>query len=294
MSNLFFEVEDKGAEKLKDERAIIHYITTPDIDRGKDIVNPRGMVSTEFEKTRTVFFNHDYNLPIARNDSLRRSDDGVKAKTIFSKTKFADDVYTMHLEDVLRGWSIGFMPGDGKDAVSYDDKRGIRVFNSWNLIEYSSATIPMNPNAIDQAKSIVKSLEGQAFVQNFKTEYEMRSLIGEQSKEIQALRVMLESLSVSKYDDTEIRGLIKNYDDTEIKREIEEIKNNLLTEIKNNIETVNQKVSGIKQINPESFIKVVLPEMATGLMRSLDSKMDSKIDDKLERAFLKLLGKRIN
>ena len=63
-------IEIKG-ESLEKENAIVHYITTPDIDRVRDIVNPKGGDFAEFEKTRTVFFNHNYFMPVAKNMWLK-------------------------------------------------------------------------------------------------------------------------------------------------------------------------------------------------------------------------------
>ena len=145
----------KATEKLKAERAIVHYITTNDIDKMRDVVEPKGMDDSEFGKT--VFYNHNYNLPIAKNISLKAIADGVKAKTVFSKNQFADDIYNMHMEDIINTWSIGFMPKPG--CIEFDEKKNCYVIKEWRLFEYSSAPLAMNGNARDIAKGIVKSAE---------------------------------------------------------------------------------------------------------------------------------------
>lgn len=170
MEKLFDQIEYleipefEKAEKKKEERTIIHYITTNAVDRGKDIVNPLGMDYTDFEKTKTVFYNHNYDKPIAKNVWIKQYNNNVKVGTQFSKSEFANDIYTLHLEDIIKTWSIGFdVPrknGRWSDpiegAIITDEKTGIRTINKWILLEYSSAPLAMNPNALDlDRKSVV-------------------------------------------------------------------------------------------------------------------------------------------
>src|SRR5438093_8430298 len=63
------------------ERSIVHYITTPDRDRGGDVVNPFGMLDKDFSKSPTVFYNHRYMLPVAKSLWRKAEAQGVLAKT---------------------------------------------------------------------------------------------------------------------------------------------------------------------------------------------------------------------
>jgi len=223
MENLeFFEIEDCKAEKLKSERAITHYISTPAVDRGKDIVNPKGMDSTDFEKTKTVFYNHNYDKPIAKNLWVKRTEDGVKVKTVFSETPFANDIYTLHQEDIIKTWSIGFdvprksgrysEPVDG--AITLDDKSGIRTINKWILLEYSSAPLAMNPNALDLAKNIksyMKTDEVKSVIELFEYKSEIQVILDDQAEEIESMKILFEALKESKSENSnpEIENLAK-------------------------------------------------------------------------------------
>lgn len=163
----YFDIIDVKRDIYKEERAIRHYISTNHVDRGKDIINPKGMDDTDFKKSPTVFFNHDYDKPIGKSIYRERREDGVIAKTVFSKTtELAEDVYNLHLENILNTWSIGFRPGKKEDDIVYDQNTGIRTINNWELIEYSSAPLAMNPNCLDQAKNICKSLEMKKVIAN--------------------------------------------------------------------------------------------------------------------------------
>ncbi len=203
MEEKFYQLSIEPVEKLKEERAIVHFISTPDLDWGGDVVNPKGMDDSNFAKSPTVFFNHNYNYPIAKSLWRKKKDEGVLAKTVFSKSSlFADDIYNMHEEGILNTWSIGFMPKikNGavvEDAVSYDTNKGITYFNKWDLLEYSSAPLPMNPNALDQMKSFVKSMEGKQMVDviSLKAEVELQlNHFQETLGEISELKKQLEDL----------------------------------------------------------------------------------------------------
>jgi regulator of replication initiation timing len=199
----FYQLSIEPVEKLKDERAIVHFISTPDLDWGGDVVNPKGMDDTNFSKSPTVFFNHNYNLPVAKSLWRKKKDEGVLAKTVFSKTSlFADDIYNMHEEGILNTWSIGFVPKikNGKlaeDAISFDESKGITYFNKWDLLEYSSAQLPMNPNALDQMKTLIKSMEGKQMVDVISLKAEVELQLGSFKStldEISEMKKQLEEL----------------------------------------------------------------------------------------------------
>lgn len=219
-NTIYVAIEDTKAEKFTNERRIVHWISTPDVDRGRDIMKPKGMVSLDFEKTKTVFANHDYTKEIGKNVKLVATNDGVKATTYFSdKTAYAVDRYNMHVEGVLNSWSIGFgvvrdNKGNIKEgSVEWDDAKGIRTFNEWNLLEYSSTGIPMNPNAIDIAKSICKSAEMRSEIDNVELHLQVKATLDNYQKEISELKSLIEKS--------------KTNNNAELKAEIEFLKSRL-------------------------------------------------------------------
>ena len=179
-------------EAHKGERAITHFITTPDIDWGGDVVDPKGMDSSMFDKHKTVFYNHNYDQPIATNMWHKSKDEGVLVKTRFAKTLFADDIYSLHEDGIINTWSIGWQPKmkDGKmqkDAVEFDEDKNILYIHKWDLVEYSSAPLAMNPSALDQVKTMVKSFEAKKLVKEFETDVLVKQMLDEQEKEIKEL-----------------------------------------------------------------------------------------------------------
>lgn len=179
-------------ETHKDERAVTHYITTPDIDWGGDVVDPKGMDSSMFDKHKTVFYNHNYDQPIASNMWHKSKDEGVLCKTRFGKTLFADDIYTLQTDGIINTWSIGWQPKmkDGKPlkgAIDFDEDKNILYINKWDLVEYSVAPLAMNPSALDQVKTMVKSMEAKHLVKDLESHLMIEQFIKEQEKEISVL-----------------------------------------------------------------------------------------------------------
>lgn len=235
-----FEIKAETVEKVKEERAIVHYISTSDKDWGGDIVNPKGMDDSEYSKSPTVFYNHKYDLPIAKSLWRKVDDKGVLAKTQFSKKSlFADDIYGLHEEGIINTWSIGWQPKmeNGrvkKGALEYDDEKGILHINEWDLVEYSSAPLAMNPNALDQIKTMVKSIEAKNIVKDMEAIVDVKKSIEEQKEELKKVLDLI----------NEMKGFIdnldfKSYDErlNEFEKELIEQKKTFINKIKNTLET---------------------------------------------------------
>lgn len=153
-----------------EERSFTQYISTKAVDRGKDVVSPSGMIDKNFAKNPIVLFNHDTDKPIGRSLWRKSDDKGVLAKTVFSKTDFADDVYTLFMEKILNAWSIGFMPKEW----SYDKEKQITTFDKWELFEYSAVSLPMNPEALNEAKGMVKGAEALYIIKQAESQFAIR------------------------------------------------------------------------------------------------------------------------
>ena len=279
--NKYYTISDLETKALKDERAIIHYISTNDLDRTKDIMNPAGMDATDFLKARTVFFNHNYNQPIAKNTELIVESNGVKAKTVFSETKFADDVYKWHTEGIVNTWSIGFT-ADPKD-ITIDTNKGVWTYNKWNLLEYSSAPLPANPNALDQAKAVTKSIEGISMIDNSMKFYEFSSIIESQTKELNEIKDLIKN--INKSENNSLNEEIKR----EFQKEIEEIKN-IITGSNKNFEGIQSDYSKllekIKSLEQRNVSDIELARIITGeVMRGVNSQ--------ISKAFLMVTGKEV-
>jgi len=191
----------KGDDNVQDS-TITHYISTNDLDRGRDIVNPKGMISVDFQKSPTVLFMHNYSQPIGRSLWQKKEANGVLVKTQFSKsTQFAQDIFNLHKEGILNSWSIGFSIPRGTDgkilkgAIEYDEEKDIRTINKWALHEYSSVSVAMNPDALDVAKGLVKSDAGNIWLMKQSIDIQVAQAIEGFGGDINALKEAIKAFS---------------------------------------------------------------------------------------------------
>jgi hypothetical protein len=135
-------------------------ITTDTCDRDFEVVVPQGCDSTEFEKSGTVFWNHNYDMPVAKaNGKLVRGDRWIDSPAKFAFRPadyqgefFPDFARAMVNQGIVKGVSIGFMPIESRKPTPKDfeayGKNVERVTNKWKLLEWSIAPLQCNPDAL--------------------------------------------------------------------------------------------------------------------------------------------------
>lgn len=144
-------------ETKVDGEIIEFIINTSDLDREKEIVNPNGCRFENYLKNPIVLFNHDVTKPLGRCEQLLISDDRIIAKTRLND----DDILDPYLKSIinlikngtLRAASIGFIPlkWHFEQKEVNGEKVEVRIFDEWELVEYSIVAIPSNPNALRKA-----------------------------------------------------------------------------------------------------------------------------------------------
>ncbi len=131
-------------------------ITTSDPDRAGDVVVPQGLRNAaEYLRNPVVLWAHNrFTLPPI--GTCLRLDVGlhrIAAVTKFAQgVPFAEDLFRLYDQGVLRGWSIGFVPLEVNPREDAGDgrRRGLRI-ETWDLLEYSAVPIPENPGALTVA-----------------------------------------------------------------------------------------------------------------------------------------------
>lgn len=130
-------------------RTLTAVISTVDPDRAGDVILPEGLANAdEFLRNPVVLWAHQRTMPpIGTCVDLQIRPDKIIATTRFaSGVPFAEDVFRLYEQGVLRGWSIGFVPR----RVVPKRPRGHRV-EAWDLLEYSAVPVPENPAALTLA-----------------------------------------------------------------------------------------------------------------------------------------------
>ncbi len=139
-----------------DSLTIRSVITTADPDRSGDIVVPTGLRNVdEFLLNAVVLWAHNRTQfpPIGVCEWIDVQPHRIVAQTRFARgVPFAEDVFRLFEQGILRGWSIGFIPRQARRIPSTDPRRppGLRI-EQWDLLEYSAVPIPENPEAVTVA-----------------------------------------------------------------------------------------------------------------------------------------------
>ncbi len=173
----YYTAEKDKSEIKKKERAVVSYISTGIKDRDGEKLVPEGAVLENYQKNPIVPFAHDYkSIPPAKNMWIKRDEKGLVAKTVFAKNQRADEIYKAYTEDVggtgplLNAFSVGFIPLEWEDTdaktMEKDSSLPKRIYNKWELLEYSLVPIPSCAEALTIAvekglisKKLQKALE---------------------------------------------------------------------------------------------------------------------------------------
>jgi hypothetical protein len=134
--------------------AVRSVITTIDPDRAGDVVIPTGVKNVEeFLLNPVVLWAHNRTAfpPIGLCEWLDVQPNRIVAETRFAKgVPFAEDIFRLYEQGVLRGWSIGFVPRRARRLPRAGHPTALRV-EEWDLLEYSAVPIPENPGALTVA-----------------------------------------------------------------------------------------------------------------------------------------------
>jgi len=146
------------------ERAVVAQISTTAVDRDGEVLLSQGCDASDFLKSPTVFFNHDYTQPVGKCVAITRHRDRLEAKTIFATRPadhqgpwLPDTILSLFQQGVIKGFSVGFLPIEGRKPSRLDrDTFGpsVRyVYSKWKMLEYSVAPLPANQQALAIAVS---------------------------------------------------------------------------------------------------------------------------------------------
>jgi hypothetical protein len=185
-------VSDKQ-EVLKGERAVISYISTNIKDRDGEQLVPDGVKLENYRKNPIVLYGHDYrSVPIGKNIWIKKEGNGLKAKTVFAKSEFADQIYKAYTDDIegtgplLKGWSVGFIPIKWDEPKEKDEEKKAdlpkRIYTKWELLEYSAVAIPSCPEALTLA--VEKDLIPDRIKEDLELDIEIKDFQKDEDMEI--------------------------------------------------------------------------------------------------------------
>lgn len=151
-------------------RTATGFVSTRAVDRDFEIVEPAGIDLDQYRANPVVLFGHDQDRPCGKSLWIKATGEGLIAKTFFQPRPASyegewlpDFVFSMIAADVLRGFSIGFLPLDIREPTREEleaEPRLQRVITRALLVEYSVVAVPSNPAALVSAVGKGLSLKG--------------------------------------------------------------------------------------------------------------------------------------
>jgi hypothetical protein len=170
--SLIFSLEkaqsnEKGAEGSKTYRAIA---STAALDRDKEVLLPKGVITENFLKNPVMLFIHNYKqVPVGKVTKIDVTKEAVSFEFEFAETDIAKEIKSLYDDGFMSAFSVGLYPQKSfwvdenspqKFEVEYPDgtkdtidlgsykETPHRIVTSWELLEISPVPVPSNPEAL--------------------------------------------------------------------------------------------------------------------------------------------------
>jgi HK97 family phage prohead protease len=163
MSQLFLST--KRASSDVEGRMADFIMSTDGVDRGGDVINQDGWKLANYKKNPVILWGHDQRIPpVGRAVHVGKKNGVLTTRIEFATAEqhpFAETVFQLVKGFFVNAGSVGFIPL----TYNWNDKRGGFDFEEQELIEYSIVGVPMNAEALQQAKAF--GLDGDAIDKAF-------------------------------------------------------------------------------------------------------------------------------
>lgn len=149
-------------ETTDDDNTAIAVISTDTVDREHEVLLPKGVVLDNFLKNPVVMWVHDYrSFPVgsAKKYWVKQGRKHIKAKWEWAPTEEAQEVRQLWEGNFLNAVSVGFLPAEnGSHPPTPDEVKkhpewaeARRIYDNWELLEFSIVPVPANPDALAAA-----------------------------------------------------------------------------------------------------------------------------------------------
>lgn len=168
MQNKYFfqmEVKEVKAEDNGGDVIIEGFASTPDLDRYRDIVEPKAFQDALelYMKNPVILYQHNADRPVGLATATKISGKGFWIRASIKEADTKEKV----LNGLMRAFSIGYIPlesalehEDGTafnaEKDSYWDATLVRVIKKLDLVEISIVSTPANGNALFSVAKSVK------------------------------------------------------------------------------------------------------------------------------------------
>jgi HK97 family phage prohead protease len=149
-------------EKLEMSKGIPWTLSTFDLDRMGERIDPLGWDFKQYVKNPIVEWSHRYDIPaIGKIDNLTIDENGLHGLIVFNDKEY--DPFAWSIEQrikagVLRAGSVGFRALEIEIPSKADSQDGTYlIFRKQELLEFSICNVPANPFALMQKNEMNKT-----------------------------------------------------------------------------------------------------------------------------------------
>jgi len=147
LERMFTALEKK--EINADERTITAYGSRPVIDRDGELIKEDAWMLSSFKKNPVLMLAHDYRQPpIGKVIWIKQGKDGLRFKAQFAKSQIADEIFQLYQDDIMRAFSVGFIPKEWDEPEEKGVDSPSRVYTKVELLEISCVSIPSCQDAL--------------------------------------------------------------------------------------------------------------------------------------------------
>lgn len=172
MLNKYFISEQK--EFNDNDRTLVAWATTNDVDRDGDSLSADGWDLKSFKKNPVLMACHDYwKFPIGKVIWIKADPSdkpkGLKFKAQFAETDEGLDAWYLYRNGFMNAFSVGFDP---LEEPIFDDKadgkkKPRRIYPKNELLEISCVPVPANALALVEAEKSMKTKAFKGIIEDF-------------------------------------------------------------------------------------------------------------------------------
>jgi len=183
MPDLIRKIYHVTKEPADEDNTAIAAISTGIVDRDKEVLLPNGMKFDNWIQRPSVMWAHDYrSFPLGKGYWLKPGRKTIKAKWEWTPLENAQEARLLWENDFLGAASVGFLPIKSHIPTSDDIKKhpewadAQRIYDEWELLEFSIVPVPANPEALalaikNKQISISKEMQSDLGIEEEKTFY---------------------------------------------------------------------------------------------------------------------------
>jgi len=153
-----FQMKSEQLEEKNDLEGYAWTLSTFDLDRYGERVDPLGWDFKQYMKNPVVQWAHRYDIPaIGKMENLSVNNEGLHGFVFFNSKEF--DPFGWSIGErvkagVIRAGSVGFrvLEIEIHDRKNADDETCL-IFRKQELLEFSICNVPANPYALTKMKS---------------------------------------------------------------------------------------------------------------------------------------------